>query len=189
VLLLALLVIGVPTIARALTASLTRWLGGHRLVDLVVVAVLAAVAMYVVARLWAAAAPQIIRPLFTMVPPWERAPRVPVEAVTPLQVRIEVIARGCTVLMATRCVLVGLLGTLPWARRRLHRVEEALLEPLPPRHPPRVRGLIGAIVYGTVGVVLLWGLLDDAWVAVVVFATLLVVRAARAGLVPLPTPR
>lgn len=186
-LLLALLVVGVPSLARRLAGSLGRYLRGSPTVDLVVAGLLAAVACYVVARLWAAAAPLVIRPLFATAAPWQPDPIVPEAAISPLQQRGQVLSRLAVALMAVRFALVWAVSQRPAWQARLNTLEGMLLAPLDSRPPGRVRLAAGCAAAGGLALLLLAGVIEAAWAAVVVFTAAAVIRAASSGLLPVPT--
>ncbi|WP_052668235.1 EndoU domain-containing protein [Nitriliruptor alkaliphilus] len=183
-LVLALLVVAVPLVGRQLAASVTVHLRGRPTVDLGVATALTVFATAVVGGLWAAAAPQIIRPLFVFVPPWERSPTIPVDAIAPLQQQTGFIAAGL-------CVSVLLRAALVWAADRSARVaaiERELLRPLA-RTPRRTigRDVAGAAALGVASALLVAGLVDDAWVLAVVAATMAATSLARSARLGLPT--
>lgn len=186
---LALLVVGVPTVGRQLAQSVAVYLRGRRWVDLSIATLLMALATGIVANLWAAAAPQAVRPLWVFVAPWERVPTVPVEAIASLQEQNRAIAGGIVAAVLVRAALVGLLSVADRAGR-IGAVERALLTPLD--RQPRIgwfRDLLLATLAGLVGVLVLAGMVDDAWVLGVILGVLAATSLARAGRIGLPTRR
>jgi hypothetical protein len=188
--LLAALAIGIPIGARGLAGSVAGRLRLPEGVHLVVAAVLVAITAFVLGRLWASAAPLVIRPVFT----WtiddgiNQGP-VPEDAIAPIQDNVDWIARVAALAVIGRAMLTWLLQRT--GPDTLRRAEQAILAPIERRHarPTAFRTIVQAALVAGVAVLLLAGMIDDLWAAGVLAAAFFVARLARSGLIPLPTQR
>jgi len=188
--LLFALAIGVPVGARGLAASVAGRLQLPEGVLFVVSTAIVAVTSFVVARFWAAAAPMVIRPVFTWtIDDGINQGLMPVGAIQPIQGNADDIARAAALAVLGRAALTWILGktrALP-----IRKAEAAILAPIDRvrTEPGVVRSVVTAAVVAGFAVLLLAGMIDDLWAAGVLAAAFFVARLARAGLIPLPTRR
>jgi hypothetical protein len=188
--LLAALAIGLPIGARGLAGSVAQRLQLPDGVHFVVSAALVAVTAFVLGRLWAAAAPMVIRPVFTWtIDDGINKGLVPIEAIAPIQENVQDIARAAALAVLGRAALTWVLG-----RARpgpIRRAEQAILAPIEGQRttPGPVRALLQAALVAFVAVLLLAGLIDDLWAAGVLAGAFFLSRLARSGMIPLPTRR
>jgi hypothetical protein len=188
--LLFALVIGVPVGARGLSASIAGRLQLPEGVGFVVTTVLVAVTSFVIGRFWAAAAPLVIRPVFTWtVDQGFNGGLVPIGAIQPLQDTADSIARAAALAVLGRAALTWLLTQ---ARGRvIEEAEVAIVAPIERQRtqPGPFRAILTAAVVAGFAVLLLAGMIDDLWAAGVLALAFFVARLARSGLIPLPTRR
>lgn len=187
--LMAALAIGVPVGARSLAGSLAVRLRLPDGVHFVVTAVLVAVTSFVLARLWASAAPMVIRPVFTWtIDDGINQGNMPVGAIEPIQANVHWIARVGALAVLGRAALTWVFGR----RARVQQAETAILAPLDGPDTAEagvVRTLLQAALIASVAVLFLAGMIDDWWAAGVLAAAFFFARLARSGLIPVPTRR
>jgi hypothetical protein len=188
--LLFALAVGVPVAARGLAASVAGRLQLPEGVHFVVSTVLVAVTSFVIARFWAAAAPMVIRPVFTWtIDDGIGQGAMPVGAIQPIQANADAIARAAVIAVLGRAALTWFLSK---ARPvRIGEVEDAILAPIDRQRtePGIVGSIVVAAVVASFAVLLLAGMVDDLWAAGVLAAAFFLARLARSGLIPLPTRR
>jgi hypothetical protein len=185
--LLGAVAVGVPVAARALAGSVAlhpRLPEGARLV---LGAGLTAATAFLLARMWAAAVPVTIRPLYTWtVDDGFGGGLMPVEAVVPD--RSAEITVGW---MAALAVLARVLLTTVLSRTRvgeLDQVESELLAPFdaPPPAPTPFKAVVRMGAAALVGTLLLAGLIEELWAAGALVLVFLLAQLLKSGLIPLP---
>jgi hypothetical protein len=188
--LLAALAVGVPLGARGLAGSVAQRLRLPEGVHFVVTTALVAVTAFVLGRLWAAAAPLVIRPVFTWtVDAGINQGVIPTGAIAPIQDNVQHIARIAALAVLARAALVWVLSR---ARpERIRRAEAAILAPIEGQRvrPGALRTVIQALLAALLAVALVAGLIDDLWAAAVLAVAFFAAGLARRGLVPVPTRR
>lgn len=180
--LLAVLVVGLPTLTRALLRGLPGTERLPRDLAYAMVGTLSAVGMAWLASLWANGGAAIIRPVYTWV-----ASSVATSAVETLQRRDGWIAAAAVVGVVIRSARLYALER-GWApadqvTRRLAEVQRAL--PDGPTLVERVPPVLAAVASSLVVVMFFAGVLDGWITAAIMFATLLVLRLLRVGVLPL----
>jgi hypothetical protein len=188
--LIGTLTIGLPLGARGLAGSIAGRLRLPARVHFVVTAVLVALTAFVLGRLWAAAAPLVIRPMFSWtIDDGINQGIVPEGVITPIQDNIEWIGRVAALAVLGRAALLWLLHRA--SPRRIGRAESALLAPIENRRtrPGVLRSILYALLVAGLAVLFLAGMIDDPWAAAVLAGAFFVARLARSGLIPIPTRR
>lgn len=190
--LLASLCVLAPLGARALASSVQDRIRGPQAFQLFVGAILAGVALFVLVRFWSNAAPHVIRPVFTEVPPWESGRSPPLAAIAPVQ-DDPAIPRAAAAALFLKFALIGLLPRWDRGRQRVATLEREVSSrvlDLGPRPPTALGSLIlqaaGASAFG---LLFLAGLIENASTAVAVGGCILAIRLAKSGVLPFPPPR
>jgi hypothetical protein len=142
---------------------------------------------FAIARMWAAAAPLVIRPIYTWtIDDGLGGGYMPVEPVEPIQTNEMWIARVAVLAMLARAVITWLVGR--YRTVQVDAVEEELLAPLdaaPPARNPYVVALrTFAIALG--GVLFLAGMIEAWWAAGVLACAFLLAQLVKVGDVPFP---
>ncbi len=194
-LLFAALIVGMPVLIRNLVEGLP---GLNRLpgwMAFSVAGLLNVVVVYAGVRLWAGAAPVLIRPLYTWSSntllfgePYPSDFSVPVSAIEPLQRDGIWIVRVAVLATLLRLALLW----LAWRRRRfaerMQSVETALAQPLPdgPSAVGRVGKVRTALIVAAVTTFVLAGMIASWWVAALFFAEFLLLRLLTSDVIRLP---
>jgi hypothetical protein len=173
----------VPTVARMILADIPKLRRLPRQMAFVVAGVLNLLTAAAFTALWVNATPILIRPLFTW-DPFLASPTV--AAIQPLQLEGGWIVRAAAAAVLLRIVVLWWVYSRPRLARRVIEIERDLIrdplpQPLLDRLPRWLRALFGAALT----TVLLAGLLDTWWIALVMFGTMSIVRSLRSGLIPI----
>jgi hypothetical protein len=181
-LLLAAGVVLLPRAARAVVATVGR---GRRIPALpawALVSGLLTVIIWLGTDAWAAAAPTLVRPVFT----WAAPGGVPtVQAMTALQESGGVVVAAAVAATLVRQAWLGVAMLPGIVRDRLEAAERGDREaapPRPPRPPGTARAFGAAVLTSALATLALAGILERAWLWAVAFAVLLTVRLLRTGL-------
>ncbi len=191
-LLLASLAVALPALVRGLLAGIP---GVSRLpgnLGFGVAMLLNLVLVYLGVQVWAHAAAVLVRPLYT----WSvrltifGAPIPPEQIVAPQAVRTLQrdglwIVRAAVIATLARYGLVWLSLRVPALARRVRRVEAELAEAVPVRPlAERAGALPVAVLTAAASTLVLAGLIQAWWVALLYFTELLLLRALSLGLLP-----
>jgi len=182
-LLLAAGVVLLPRAARAVVAGVGRGRKIPALPAWGLVSGLLTVIIWLGTDAWAAAAPTLVRPVFT----WASQGGVPtVEAMTALQDSGGVVVAAAVAATLARQAWLGVAMLPGLVRDRLEAAERGdpgAAPPAPPRPPSPVRAFGAAVLTSALATLALAGILERAWLWAVAFAVLLAVRLLRTGLV------
>jgi len=194
-LLLCVLAIGVPVAARGLVATLADRIQGPVGFQLVVGAVLSAVSLFILTRFWTAAAPHVVRPLFTWSAPdlfGFRSSSPPLDAIAPVQDNPTVPRLGALAVLL-RFGLVYQLSRWPAGQTRVEELEiefgNALLDNGPIAPPTQRRLILQSAGGALTGLLLLLGLFGGLLAPVVLGISFFALRLAKNDVIPFPTKR
>jgi len=187
-LLLAAGVVVLPRAARAVVGSVGRGRQVSPWAAWALVSGLLTVIMWLGTDGWVAAAPTLIRPVFTWASP-NGAP-TPV-AMSSLQSSGGVVVAAAVVATLARQALIGWTMLPGNQRDRLRAAEQgapaiagsATAQPTSPRPSRRMLSAVATSVLATLAMA---GILEHAWLWVMVFVVLLAIRVTRTGMVTVP---
>lgn len=190
-LLLAAGMLLLPRAARAVVAGIGRGRQMPAALAWILVSGLVVVITWLGTDAWVAAAPTLVRPVFT----WSSPGQTPtVEAVATLQESGGIVVAAAIAATVLRQLLYGSVMLPGIQRERLEAAERdapvlgdtAAAAERTAGEPSAARQVVAAVLTAALATLAMAGILERAWLWAVVFVTLLVIRLARTRLLAVP---